>query len=259
MKFYNTFALVIYSLFIISEASSQDNIPESRNQYSFTIYLHRDSIPNLNGKPEAGTGLIAKHNSKLYLITAAHVSRFMDSKSYIKICDENNETTTYYLKDLCTNGIVQWKYHSIADMAILPLDLSNKNCEKIKKKSIVTTNFILLKNAISYGTKLKIIGFPLMWGSKRIFRPFIWEAYSLNNIFESPTLFENKMCDFIYINPCLQRGNSGGPAIISTPEKNTEITVVGIAHGSVWDNSRQGRPILDLITPIYYFFDLVEK
>jgi hypothetical protein len=228
----------------------------AQNYYPYVVYLQNDSIPSSNDLPIGGTGFIALHKSKYYVITASHVAKDMDKRSYIKVNKGNCNFGKINIINLVKNNCVHWQYHAIADMAILELD---SNINEIAKIAVKSNHFIKNNQIIVPKIKLDVIGFPLSWGSyDSVFSPFVWESYTVNKIFKAPTLNDNKLCDFIFISPCVQRGNSGGPVIKDKSNYISRYKIIGIVHGCRWDNQVQGRPILDMITPMYYFYDMIK-
>lgn len=234
------------------------SVIQAKDNYSFTVFLDRDSVENSNSENHYGSGIIAVDGAKLYLVTTAHIAQQMDSSAYLICNDKKGEKACrIYLKELNKDSIIPWQYHEYADLAILSIEKRNSYKKLLRNKAVDTRFFIKKADDVTMGKKVETLGFPLTHGVSDLLSPFIYESKIVNNVLPFRSLTNSEMCDFIFIQPCTMQGNDGSPVFFV---KDGNITIEGFVHGRVYDDEEQkNNVIFDLVTPAYYFFEIVDK
>ncbi|ASB49383.1 hypothetical protein CDL62_09640 [Alkalitalea saponilacus] len=249
-------------LFIISyiSVSYTDLHKESReNPYPFVVSIFsKNCINNSN----YGTGFIAKHNGALFLITAAHVALLMRDESVIQICNSDLSQKTINLIDIVKDRNINWQVHEIADMAILEIPKIETYFEVHSKHAVSSEKFIVNKYSVKIGDSFLHVSYPLAnhlsFGNTTVFTPYVFKTYSINYIMKRPRIDNpNIISAQISVSPCSYQGSSGGPLIYSQ-SKSDDFQIVGISHGSTRE-PQFNNTLMSIFTPMYYFFDIVER
>ena len=214
-----------------------------------------------------GTGFIIKHNNRNYLVTAKHVSDFMDSNATIILNDINRKKIEIKFQTLKEFDVIKgarWFSHPIADISLHPIvypqkpDLLTISTIDISKKYI---KLKLLSNVY-------ILGFPLGLGLHETISPIAKKAQLASNItsLDIPNL--NPNLKFYLIDQAIAQGYSGSPVYyaeempsgISVGKRvvtaGEAISLIGIVSGSLSDMTG-GK--ISLVVPISYLWDILES
>lgn len=98
-----------------------------------------------------GTGIfMSTKNNEPWLITAAHVALSTNINTIIAISDSDSNCITLPLVEL--NSSLSWKYHSVADLAALPIFISGHSTmsDTTGGKSAIVTPTYYLKDLIPF-------------------------------------------------------------------------------------------------------------
>lgn len=249
--------LITLALFALTTTifGQDKNFTATADQLAITVVNLRKSAGN--GIDSIGTGCFMEKGGKLYIITAAHIAKFMDTNSDVVIQGENSKPIKLFLFNLAMP--IKWQYHNEADLAILELNPS----EKIKKYllarfipySTIDTSII----SIPRNTQLTIIGFPLGFGVQEYFSPLTFRTFPSSGLITMPRSDTKKMQTFIILENPSVGGYSGGPVfdlgIIESGNLkmlSNKTRLYGFVHGTVSDNTG-GK--MATITPSFYIKD----
>lgn len=216
------------------------------------------------GVEETGTGTFIENSAgELFILTASHVAKTMNSKAFIIIKGENGKPIKLKLTDLSKD--ILWKNHPIADISILKINPPDLIFKKYLQNRFFPTKLINDKvAAISRNTQLTIIGFPLGLGSEGYFSPLTFRTFPSSSLITMKR-FDNKIPQtFIILENPSTGGYSGGPVFdlaiieqgIMTMTTGEGTKLYGIIHGTISDNTG-GK--LAAITPSFLLFDLINK
>lgn len=220
-----------------------------------TVSQH--SQPKLATK--GGTGFLTLHHKRTYLVTAAHVARYMSSKAEILWNTASGQSKHFTFEKL-QKGIPysKWFFHPSADMAIHPFIFTEKPEHKYVQKSLFWTE----DEVIPLGTKVCVLGFPLNLGVKDILSPILKKAEiaSWKITVEDPYLDPN--LKFILLDEDLAQGYSGAPVFISPEPQMSDKTLMdfgiqlkllGIMSMTISDQTG-GK--MSLVVPISYLNEI---
>jgi hypothetical protein len=133
------------------------------------VYLDIDqltkTVVNLRGhiKPNVdvgGTGcfIVKEKENRLFLVTAQHVAKDMDSNAYVILPGENDSSIKLDIRQLVYP--VQWKHHAVADVSVLELKPQKGIRAKYLASRFVSSDVIdTAKRAISPESRLTVLGF----------------------------------------------------------------------------------------------------
>lgn len=137
----------------------------------------RKEVTN-NGHTSAitGTGSFVVHKDVPYIVTAGHIAKVMDAKSYIIIKGHNGLPIQVNIVDLISEPAPKWQLHSKADIAILKLNPKKEILDKkyLDGRFLPSFNFYDTLKAVSRATQLTIVGFPLGLGADGFFSPLTY-------------------------------------------------------------------------------------
>lgn len=225
----------------------------AKNDLDFAVFLQSDSINNVEDGCY-GSATIVSDGSKIYIVTAAHIAEQMDSLSYLFCSNKDDNTEKICLKELCDNLV--WQYHDNADLAVLLIDKKGPYKSLLKYLSISSKILMKDRDDIMMGMGVKILGFPYCYGVGDDMRPFMYNTRIVNKVMSFPSLTYGMMCEFVPIQPCVKKGNVGGPAFYI---EDKLINIFGFVQGTVYDKENNQEAVFDLVTPAYYFFEIVDK
>ncbi|MCD8194546.1 MAG: hypothetical protein LUD74_08400 [Tannerellaceae bacterium] len=175
----------------------------------------------------------------------------------------NDKPLILSLEDLTSQQIViNWKYHAIADIAILVLNPKQQILNGyLQNRFLPSENIENTKTPIDRNTELTAIGFPLGLDAAEYFSPLTFRTYLSSGFITLPRADNHQPCTFMILeNPSIG-GYSGGPIFDVSIFQRGGLTMTGegtklhgIMHGTISD-STGGK--LAAITPTHYLFDLL--
>lgn len=214
---------------------------------------------------KSGTGFIIRHNGRDYIVTAKHVSKFMDDTSEFLINISAESSVKISLSELRNFAIIKnakWFVHPQADIAIHPMVYPTKDVPQLAvNESLVPKDEVsvkLLSDAI-------ILGFPLGLGVHKSISPLAKNTQIASHLttLDYPTI--DPRLKFYLLDEALAIGYSGAPVyyyedttpIITYKEKplmyNKKIALIGIISGGLSDYSG-GK--ISLVVPSLYLWDI---
>lgn len=208
--------LIISLLFVFENGFSQseDSLVESFS--TFTVYLENKS-PVLKGgilvsQIDYGSGFFVEYNNYMYLVTAKHVAKKINSGATITFYSINSSPSIIKIDSL-VNEKVEWTFNEKADVAVLP----------IKPTSILfrDTLFQAMPLNFFYDTlvaplrRLEIIllGFPLRLGIEKFFSPISTSTKTASRLIDLKNPETDSLETFFLVDAPSIPGNSGGPAM----------------------------------------------
>lgn len=244
------------------------NDEELRDYFSSVMYLSENSskTEKINGKlyevvyrnpwtgelleikkPGVGSGFFLTRGIDIYLVTAEHVARMLNSSSSVKFKGWDGQKKEFIIsglrKDKNIPKKLNWIRHPTADIAILHLGTFK---EVIKDVNPMDYD-ILAKNlsAPNRFNEITILGFPLGLGlTPKSISPISLNTHSASDIVYFPR-FDNSITNpFIIMDDPSVGGFSGGPAmeIRKTPKNSPSIDgepirlqskIIGLVHGTL--------------------------
>ncbi len=215
--------------------------------------------PKGAGKEAVGTGSFVGKGNDLYLLTAAHVATGTDRNTIIALGDEKSNCIRLPLVDIVE--YLDWKYHPVADMAVLELNIS-KHREVFQNRFFPYDHINDKEVCASRDDELTVIGFPNGLGVQGKFSPLTFRSYASSSFM---SLYRADKRDVLSDFFCLENpsvgGYSGAPIldlgymVLGCATSTKEKTIMhGIMHGTMSDETG-GK--LALITPMYYIKDIV--
>ncbi len=232
-------------------------------KYEIWLRAAGETKPYPYKKAFSGTGFFVRTDRHLYLITAEHVVKNLKYPVEVTVCGPEGKPLTCDMKDLTESGNEQsWFFHSEADVALLPLDLSEKfeGIIKVLEPSFFQTN------EDEYGQyrnrELTTIGFPLNLGLSGNFSPITKSSKVASNLFRHRRADKNIETTFLILDDPSVQGFSGAPVYALSKLKLRDVTFrigpficVGLVHGSISDNTG-GK--FAAIVPGYFIIQTIE-
>ncbi|MGZ3883447.1 MAG: S1 family peptidase [Bacteroidia bacterium] len=203
-----------------------------------------------------GTGSFFECNGKYYIVTAAHVAKYMDKTAIAIIDNGNNKPVTLKLTDLALP--VNWVFHKEADLAILKLNPGKELREIIKNRSIPFSAIDTSKKSVPRNVELMVFGFPLGIGVGEYFSPLTFRTHASSGFITCNRFDTISPQTVIFLeNPSIG-GYSGGP-VYGLGYINTEYMKVsgegaklhGFIHGNILDSGGA----MAAIVPSFYMMD----
>lgn len=225
-------------------------------------------VPDTSVMPLTGTGCFIFHNDNLYLVTAAHVARYMDSKSFIFGRGDSGHTVKVLIQDIDSTNKIKWVHHSLADISILKVNARGEMRNSIMTIAFNSNMFERRLVVPDPGVELTLLGFPLGLGinasngkSSTYFSAFSKRTYASSGLFSHPRGDNNEMSSFFSLQDPITQGYSGGPVFdisiysaLDGVATGNGLKCYGFAHGTLSDNTG-GK--IGVVTPSYFLFDLI--
>ena len=260
MKLIHTIFLVIITLSLNSQTMEEKRkILDAEALSNVVVNLRHVSDSGV----KIGTGiLVVNERNNLFIVTAAHVAKFIDKNDYLILSGANDKPIIIYLKDLISTSKLNWKYHDVADLAVLELSPKPEKYNYLKGKFLDLFYFETSKNAIKRNVQLTTIGFPLGLGAQEHFSPLTFRTFASSGLITMNRFDTKTPQTFIILENPSVGGYSGGPVFdlqlfdegyIKTTGKGTRC--IGFIHGTLFDDTG-GK--LAAVTPAYYLFDLIK-
>lgn len=207
-----------------------------------------------------GTGIfMSTKNNEPWLITAAHVALSTNINTIIAISDSDSNCITLPLVEL--NSSLSWKYHSVADLAALPIFISGHNMKYLECRCLPYDHFNLEEKSVSRDCELTSVGFPNGLGVSGKFCPLTFRSYASSALLTLNRADTKTPSDFFCLENPSVGGYSGCPVfdlgymIVGSMTTTKEKTICyGIMHGTMSDTTGGKSAI---VTPTYYLKDLI--
>lgn len=180
-----------------------------------------------------GTGFLVERNRSLYLVTAAHVARWMDFWAQVTIRTTPDRLLTLSLVELSGGaGTILWTYHKEADIAVLPLAPSERARQAIEDHFLPYESLVRTPKAPAPSAILTVIGFPLELGIEDRFFPIFQESKASSGLTRYPVSETRQEATFFFIDKPSLYGFSGAPVFQGL---TGEVQLVGLVYGTVSD------------------------
>lgn len=213
-----------------------------------------------------GTGFFIVENNHLFLITAAHISKFLDKKSTVTIKGSGDIPLTYNIGNLINiSHELVWIKHNKADIALLKLNPDPETFIKLQGHFLPSSILEIEKKAPHRAKILTVLGFPLSLGVKGVFSPISKETKSASGLLNLLRADTKIMATFFVTQDPSIGGYSGAPVFdtgLPYSTSNTaiyvdmrETKILGIVHGTISDKTG-GK--LGAIVPSYYIVETIK-
>lgn len=220
-----------------------------------------------------GTGFFVTFG-KQYLVTVAHVAKFITSKSFLTMRNPGDTPVTISFNAFYPgDSELPWRYHPEVDIAVLELPLNRLDT---KNRQFFDRRFLLLdmlnpdETAPKRERPLVVMGFPLALGTSGRFSPITVETKSASGLLRVKQPNANIEATFFVLDKPSIGGYSGAPVFLmpwpyadsaalsmidrASPEANPKC--VGIVSGTISDETG-GK--LALIVPSAYAVKLIKE
>jgi hypothetical protein len=233
-------------------------------EYEVWLKASSEARPHPHRGNFSGTGFFVRKGTQTYLITAEHVAKSLKYDVKVTVHGPEDKPLTYDIKDLTAPGKDQsWFFHPEADVALLPLNLSDKFKGMIK----VLEPDQFLTNEDEYGQYknrvLTTVGFPLNLGLSGKFSPITKTSRAASSLFRCPRSDNKIESTFLVLDDPSVQGFSGAP-VYAMSEVNFggvalgvgRFACIGLVHGTLQDNTG-GK--FAAIVPGYFIIQTIEK
>lgn len=260
-KFIFSTILIFYCSFTVY---SQGIVFEKDTIANTIINLRRDTI--IKGIPQtlSGTGMLITKGDKLFIVTADHVSKDIDSKGYIILKGNEDKPIKINITDLLLNNTVKWKSNKNADVSILELHPKKWILDEgyLNNRFLPSSIFYDSLKSISREVMLTTFGFPLGLGISGFFSPLTFRTFASSGLITMSRFDNKKLATFILLENPSTGGYSGGPVFdLGKIESGNMIMIkptgticYGLIHGTISDDT--GGKIA-AITPSFYILELL--
>lgn len=234
------------------------------NKYEIWLKLPTETQPFPYRKSISGTGFFVRKGTKIYLITAAHVAEKLKSDVKIITHGQNDRPLLYDMIDIAGSGNEhKWFFHPEADVALLPLNPS----EKFKGTIKILNTDLLLASENDYDKfrdrVLTTVGFPLSLGLRGKFSPIVKSSKAASSLFTYQRSDKNIQTTFFILEDPSVQGFSGTPVYAMSEVRiggiglgGGRFACIGLVHGTLKDNTG-GK--FAAIVPAYFIIQLIEN
>jgi len=222
-----------------------ERTPINGVNYEIWLKASGETQPHPYRKSISGTGFFVRKGSQIYLITAEHVAVGLKHDVHVTVHGADDKPMTYDIKDLMGPGQDQsWYFHSEADVAILPLNPSErfKGMVKVLEPNLLLTTekeYDQFKNRV-----LTTIGFPLALGLSGKFSPISKASRAASSLFRYRRFDKNTESTFLVLEEPSVQGFSGGPVYALSAVEFGGVALgvgrfacIGLVHGTLLDNT----------------------
>lgn len=233
-------------------------------EYEIWLKASTEAQPHPYRKTFTGTGFFVRKGNQIYLITAEHVAKSLRYEVKVTVHGPEDKPLTYDIKDMVGPGKEQsWFFHSEADVALLPLNPSEKfkGIIKFLEPSMFLTNeneYGQYKNRV-----LTTIGFPLALGVSGKFSPITKSSKAASNLFRYRRFDNNIETTFLVLDDPSVQGFSGAPVYALSEVSlggvafgTGRFACIGLVHGTLPDNTG-GK--FAAIVPAYFVIQTIEN
>ena len=208
-----------------------------------------------------GTGIfMSMPDGRAWIVTAAHVAKTTNVTTQIAISDQDCNCIKIPLTEL--NSSLSWIYHSIADIAVLPISFTKSNLKYLVNRCLPYDHFNLEERSVSRDCELTSVGFPNGLGVSGKFCPLTFRSYASSSLLTLNRADTKTPCDFFCLENPSVGGYSGCPVfdlgymvVGAMTITKAKAICYGIMHGTMSDNT--GGKIA-LVTPTFYLKDIIE-
>lgn len=213
----------------------------------------------------AGTAIFVSKDAALFMVTAEHIARQMNSDAIIIIRDEGSKPYTLTLQELWNKSeSISWIFHDEADVAILQLHPNSQIIAKLKKHFLSLESLQKEIVAPEREKALSMVGFPLGLGVKEYFSPLSKEVKTSSGLLRLRRFDNRKEATFFLLSDPSVGGYSGAP-IFELPGTYTKgqslvfsssFRCWGLVHGTISDETG-GK--FAAITPAAFIVQLIQR
>jgi hypothetical protein len=233
-------------------------------------YLKESNDPT----SKVGTGFFVTFQ-KQYLVTAAHVAKFITSRSILTMRNPGDTPLTVSFNSLYP-GVVElpWHFHPEADVAILELPLSSLDS---KTRQFFDRRFFFVdmlnadETAPQRERPLVVMGFPLALGTTGRFSPLTIEAKAASGLLRMKRFDTNTEATFFVLDKPSIGGYSGAPVFLmpwpyadsaslkfmDRASPDAQPKCVGIVHGTLSDNT--GGKLAAIVPVVFAVRMIIEE
>lgn len=228
------------------------------------IKKENEDKPHPYKQPFSGTGFFVRKESRIYLVTAAHVAKNLKYDVKATVHGPEDKPLTYDISDLSGQEKDQpWVYHAEADVAILLIKPSKRIQAVIK---VLEPNLFVAddKSFNKFRNRLlTVIGFPLNLGLSGKFSPITKSSKSASGLFRYPR-YDNKVeTTFFILDDPSVAGFSGAPVYALSEVSYGGVAFgtgpfacLGLVHGTLSDKTG-GK--FAAIVPSYFILDIIDQ
>lgn len=236
------------------------------------LHAQNDSLWNLDGISKvtvlltdtnvSGSATIINHNGRYFILTANHVAKVLTSNSEIVFWYQGDLPWREKLLPITIEKKLNWVSHSIADLSIIELAVTNKDIKKrLNEWAFPSYQINSFKDLPSKDADITFLGFPILDISNyEHFSPLTFNSHLSSGLITNFRFDYKIPCNFFYLDIPSMQGCSGSGVYYSVKKAmffGGNVTVlIGVVHGTAGDISG-GK--LAAITPSYYIWDLLNK
>ena len=175
------------------------------------VYLQEHD--RLGEKAEIGTGFFVSHESKLFLVTAEHVSKSIDISSVATIGTKDDRPFTFALSELAVGpSALEWFPHPEADIAVLRLIVEKEFIEGHLQNRFLGSDLLAPRDPPpSRSIPYVVLGFPVGLGVRDSFSPLSRETKLSSGYVNLARGDTNSMTTFLVAQDPSVGGYSGAP------------------------------------------------
>jgi hypothetical protein len=246
---------ILIILPVLSSAEGKDPIWDQDQVSNATVLLYQP-------KGDSGSGTVIVKSSRFYLLTASHVAKGLKNDSKVILRLKGDKPGIFDLLPLTKNKSLNWKHHSVADIAMIELDSKNGSVKTLLESYAFPFELIHNgKDLPTYGADLTFLGYPVVDMKMEHFSPLIFTAYLASGLITQERGDTKTKCDVFYLNQPSIQGCSGSAVFFSVKKSTIYMAgkatlIIGIMHGTFSDNTG-GK--LAMVTPSYYISDLFKE
>lgn len=213
-----------------------------------------------NTKASSGSATIISFRQKFYLLTASHVAKDLKNDAKVIIRLDGDKPKIINLIENSNNKSIIWTHHPIADLAILELNIIDKEfLQKATKWAFPSEQIYNQKDLPSRDADLTFLGYPRIDLQMEHFSALTFSAYLASGLLTQNRYDTQTKCNFYFLNVPSMQGCSGSGVYFSVKKAmffgGDATLLIGIVHGTAGDDTG-GK--LATITPSYYIWDILK-
>ena len=232
----------------------------------FQSVVFLDGVKTIEGKkePVSGTAFLVQKGAKIYLITAEHVARDLESQIKATVHGPEDQPLIYDIRELAgPYEKLPWFFHPEADIALVQLNPTSNFVAVVKTLDISV--FIPNEQSFSQYRErvLTVVGFPLRLGTKGKFSPIFKSSKLASGLFRYPRFDNKKEATFFILDDPSTAGFSGAP-LFALPEVSLggvafgtgPFACTGLVHGNFFDKTG-GK--FAAVVPSWFIVETIES